>query len=275
MKQGGEGSRSRSVLRGDVVRSSRRGCVTSRSTSPTKGEDELRDTLTRSTNSGAPAATATTTSRCRRRAIGMLVAQIAPRRAAEGWARLIIEKPFGHDLESVRDLKRQLQQDFAENAGVPHRRLPRQGDGVVHAGAVASQRHLRADLEPAVSFQSMSRSTVAQSIGIEGCAGYDEQAGAIREIFQNDPAAALLRTAMELLFDFTADSVRNEKVRGAEGAPHAGAEARPGVGRTGWGSRRGRGRARGYCEEARGCAELDQPHVCRREAVGIRVRTKK
>ena len=55
--------------------------------------------------------------------------------------------------------------------------------------------------------------TVAESIGIEGRAGYYEAAGAIRDIFQNHLLQLLAITAMEPPIDFTADSVRNEKVK--------------------------------------------------------------
>ena len=55
--------------------------------------------------------------------------------------------------------------------------------------------------------------TVAESIGIEGRAGFYEQAGAIRDIFQNHLLQLVALTAMEPPIDFTADSVRNEKVK--------------------------------------------------------------
>ena len=55
--------------------------------------------------------------------------------------------------------------------------------------------------------------TVAESIGIEGRAGYYEQAGAIRDIFQNHLLQLVAITAMEPPIDFTADSVRNEKLK--------------------------------------------------------------
>ena len=55
--------------------------------------------------------------------------------------------------------------------------------------------------------------TVAESIGIEGRAAFYEQAGAIRDIFQNHLLQLVALTAMEPPIDFTADSVRNEKVK--------------------------------------------------------------
>ena len=54
--------------------------------------------------------------------------------------------------------------------------------------------------------------TVAESIGIERRAGFYEPAGAIRDIFQNHLFQLVALTAMEPPIDFTADSVRNEKV---------------------------------------------------------------
>ena len=55
--------------------------------------------------------------------------------------------------------------------------------------------------------------TVAESIGIEGRASFYEQAGAIRDVFQNHLLQLIAITAMEPPTDFTADSVRNEKVK--------------------------------------------------------------
>src|SRR5207237_9899235 len=54
---------------------------------------------------------------------------------------------------------------------------------------------------------------VAETMGIEARAGYYEQAGAIRDIFQNHMLQLVAITAMEPPIDFTADSVRNEKVK--------------------------------------------------------------
>ena len=55
--------------------------------------------------------------------------------------------------------------------------------------------------------------TVAESIGIEGRAAFYEQSGAIRDMFQNHLLQLVAITAMEPPIDFTAESVRNEKVK--------------------------------------------------------------
>ena len=55
--------------------------------------------------------------------------------------------------------------------------------------------------------------TVAETLGIEGRAAFYERAGAIRDIFQNHLLQLLALTAMEPPIDFTAEAVRNEKVK--------------------------------------------------------------
>ena len=78
------------------------------------------------------------------------VTEIGERRDKEGWVRLIVEKPFGHDLDSARKLNELAAPVVPGGRDLPHRPLPRQGDGAEHAGAALRERHLRADLEPAV-----------------------------------------------------------------------------------------------------------------------------
>ena len=116
-----------------------------------KAEDELRDTLTsldeeRGTQGNRVYYFAVPPS-----AIGTLVAgDRASAAATEGWIRLIIEKPFGHDLASARAAERGDPAALRRGRGLPHRPLPRQGDRAEHAGAAVRERHLRADLEPPV-----------------------------------------------------------------------------------------------------------------------------
>src|SRR5918995_7232330 len=55
--------------------------------------------------------------------------------------------------------------------------------------------------------------TVAESLGIEGRAGFYEKAGAIRDVVQNHVLQLVALTAMEPPIDFEAESVRNEKVK--------------------------------------------------------------
>ena len=176
-----------------------------------KGEDELRRALTeldteRGTQGNRVYYFAVPPS-----AIGTLVEEIAARRGAEGWIRLIIEKPFGHDLASARELNAEIQQHFAENEvfRIDHYL------GKETVQNMLALRFANGIFEPIWNRQFIDhvQVTVAESIGIEGRAGYYEQAGAIRDIFQNHLLQLVAITAMEPPIDFTADSVRNEKVK--------------------------------------------------------------
>ncbi|HEX5449921.1 MAG TPA: glucose-6-phosphate dehydrogenase, partial [Gaiellaceae bacterium] len=144
-------------------------------------------------------------------AIGTLVEELGKRRSTEGWVRLVIEKPFGHDLSSARALNAQLQQHYAESEvfRIDHYL------GKETVQNMLALRFANGIFEPIWNRQFIDhvQITVAESIGIESRAGYYEQAGAIRDIFQNHLLQLLAVTAMEPPIDFTADSVRNEKVK--------------------------------------------------------------
>ena len=66
-------------------------------------------------------------------------------------ARVIVEKPFGRDLESARALNRTLHERLPGREHLPHRSLPRQGGGAEHPVLPLRQRVPRADLEPATT----------------------------------------------------------------------------------------------------------------------------
>ena len=70
----------------------------------------------------------------------------APRRRA-AFTRVIIEKPFGTDLETARALNRDVHEMLRRAADLPHRSLPRQRDGPEHPGLPLRQRDLRAAVE--------------------------------------------------------------------------------------------------------------------------------
>jgi glucose-6-phosphate 1-dehydrogenase len=140
-----------------------------------------------------------------------VVDALGRRRSAKGWTRLIVEKPFGHDLESARELSRLIQEHFSEDEvfRIDHYL------GKETVQNMLALRFANGIFEPIWNRQFIDhvQITVAESIGIEGRAGYYEQAGAIRDIFQNHLLQLLAITAMEPPIDFTADSVRNEKVK--------------------------------------------------------------
>jgi glucose-6-phosphate 1-dehydrogenase len=140
-----------------------------------------------------------------------VVDALGRRRSAKGWTRLIIEKPFGHDLESAHALSGEIQKHFTEEEvfRIDHYL------GKETVQNMLALRFANGIFEPIWNRQFIDhvQITVAESIGIEGRAGYYEQAGAIRDIFQNHLLQLLAITAMEPPIDFTADSVRNEKVK--------------------------------------------------------------
>jgi glucose-6-phosphate 1-dehydrogenase len=176
-----------------------------------KGEDELRDTLTALDKERGTLGNRVYYFAVPPSAIGTLVAEIAQRRSAEGWIRLIIEKPFGHDLASAQELNAQITEHYAESEvfRIDHYL------GKETVQNMLALRFANGIFEPIWNRQFIDhvQITVAESIGIEGRAGYYEQAGAIRDIFQNHLLQLVAITAMEPPIDFTADSVRNEKVK--------------------------------------------------------------
>ncbi len=144
-------------------------------------------------------------------AIGMLITAIGQRRTGDGWVRLIIEKPFGRDLASARELNTLIGEHFTESEvfRIDHYL------GKETVQNMLALRFANGIFEPIWNRQFIDhvQITVAESIGIENRAAFYEQAGAMRDIFQNHLLQLVAITAMEPPIDFTADSVRNEKVK--------------------------------------------------------------
>jgi glucose-6-phosphate 1-dehydrogenase len=140
-----------------------------------------------------------------------IVRALGKRKDGRGWTRLIVEKPFGHDLASARELNALLREDFGEEEifRIDHYL------GKETVQNMLALRFANGIFEPIWNRQFIDhvQITVAESIGIENRAGYYEQAGAIRDIFQNHLLQLVAITAMEPPIDFSADSVRNEKVK--------------------------------------------------------------
>jgi glucose-6-phosphate 1-dehydrogenase len=140
-----------------------------------------------------------------------LVRMVAGIPSGAGWNRLIVEKPFGHDLKSARELTALIGEHFTENEifRIDHYL------GKETVQNLLALRFANGIFEPIWNRQFIDhvQITVAESMGIEGRASFYEQAGAIRDIFQNHLLQLLAITAMEPPTDFTAESVRNEKVK--------------------------------------------------------------
>jgi glucose-6-phosphate 1-dehydrogenase len=144
-------------------------------------------------------------------AMPTIVEELGKRRTTEGWTRLIVEKPFGHDRASASELNELIWTYFAEDEvfRIDHYL------GKETVQNMAALRFANGIFEPIWNRQFIDhvQITVAESIGIEGRSDYYEKAGAIRDIFQNHMLQLVALTAMEPPSDFTADSVRNEKVK--------------------------------------------------------------
>ncbi|MBX7214637.1 MAG: glucose-6-phosphate dehydrogenase [Thermoflexales bacterium] len=133
-------------------------------------------------------------------------------RAENGrWVRIIIEKPFGHDLNSARELNTHVHRYFAEDQifRIDHYL------GKETVQNILVFRFANGIFEPIWNrrYVDSVQITVAEEIGIEGRGAYYESAGVIRDIVQNHLLQLLALTAMEPPAEFEADAVRNEKVK--------------------------------------------------------------
>jgi len=144
-------------------------------------------------------------------AIATLIHEIGERRSAKGWTRVIVEKPFGRDLASARALNEEIQRNFSEEEifRIDHYL------GKETVQNLLALRFANGIFEPIWNRQFVDhvQITVAESIGIEGRGAFYEEVGAIRDVLQNHLLQLVALTAMEPPIDFTAESVRNEKVK--------------------------------------------------------------
>ncbi len=129
----------------------------------------------------------------------------------EGYRRVIIEKPFGRDLDTARQLTEQLHEFFAEEQiyRIDH-----------YLGKESVQnllvfRFANGIFEPLWNRQYIDhvQITVAEAIGVEGRGAYYEEAGALRDIVQNHIMQLMAIVGMEPPSNFHAETVRDEKVK--------------------------------------------------------------
>ncbi|WP_151735026.1 glucose-6-phosphate dehydrogenase [Paenibacillus tengchongensis] len=127
----------------------------------------------------------------------------------EGWKRLIIEKPFGRDLQSARELNDNLSQAFREEEifRIDHflgKPMVQNLEVLKYSNPV-----LRALWQN--RYISNVQITAAETVGVEERAGYYDKSGALRDMFQNHMLQLLMMMAMQLPKDSTPEDVRSKK----------------------------------------------------------------
>ncbi|RXK85058.1 glucose-6-phosphate dehydrogenase [Chlorobaculum sp. 24CR] len=126
-----------------------------------------------------------------------------------GWRKLIAEKPYGHDLESARELNRVIDEVFEERQvyRIDHYL------GKEPVQNIMVFRFSNGIFEPLWNRQYIAQVmiTIAEDFGIRGRGGYYEEAGLLRDIIQNHGLQLLAAIAMEPPVDLDADSIRDEK----------------------------------------------------------------
>ena len=129
----------------------------------------------------------------------------------EHWRRVVIEKPFGHDLESAQVLNRQIREVLHEKQiyRIDHYL------GKETVQNILAFRFANGIFEPIWNRRYIDhvQITVAETVGVEQRGGYYEQAGALRDMVQNHMFQLLAFTAMEPPISFAADMVRDERVK--------------------------------------------------------------
>ncbi len=127
------------------------------------------------------------------------------------WARVIVEKPFGSDLASARELNRIVRNSFTEEQTYRIDHFL----GKETAQNILVLRFANAIFAPLwnTHYIDQVQITAAETLGVEMRAGYYERAGALRDMVQNHLLQLLCLVAMEPPTDLSADSIRDEKVK--------------------------------------------------------------
>lgn len=141
--------------------------------------------------------------------LGAAGLQHAPEPGA--WRRIIVEKPFGHDQQSARELNARLHGVFEE------RNIYRIDHylGKETVQNILAFRFGNGIFEPLWNRRYVNhvQITAAESIGVEGRGGYYQEAGALRDMIQNHLLQVMATIAMEPPAVFESDAVRDERAK--------------------------------------------------------------
>ncbi len=141
---------------------------------------------------------------------------------SSGWTRIVVEKPFGRDLDSARSLNEVLHRSFDETQiyRIDHYL------GKETVQNVLCFRFANPIFESQWNRERIGRVeiTVSESLGVEGRGGYYEQAGVLRDMIQNHLTQLLTLIAMEVPGGFGADEIRFEKIKALRSIPSIGPE---------------------------------------------------
>jgi glucose-6-phosphate 1-dehydrogenase len=133
------------------------------------------------------------------------------REEGERWRRVIIEKPFGHDLESARALNLEIREVLEE------RQIYRIDHylGKETVQNIMAFRFANGIFEPIWNRRYIDhvQITVAETVGVEERGSYYEEAGALRDMVQNHMFQLLALIGMEPPVSFAADAVRDERAK--------------------------------------------------------------
>jgi len=142
---------------------------------------------------------------------GTLAERLHENGIAGGDCRIVVEKPFGHDLDSARALNRTLSRYFAED----------QIYRIDHYLGKETVQNLMAVRFGNILFEPLWNAqfvdhiqiTVAETVGVAGRGSYYDKSGAMRDMVQNHMMQLLCLIAMEPPHRFDPDAVRDEKLK--------------------------------------------------------------